>query len=292
MIRGLSFTVSVDRYARKGRKRTVNLCTARFDSTELFFRKQQPSGKEPISGRPLVLLHPTYLHSEIFTPQLDQLSKFLEVIAVDLRGYGRSSVPAEGERYSHAEDLRKFLDEGGHPVVHILGVEMGAAVALDFAECFPARVDSMILVNPSAFLYAFPATSFFNVTEALEAGGVTEARSRWLARSDYDFTRTLKPVFWFVEQVMAEYQGYHFLCDDYMTWKGNGLDAYGAIETRTLILNGEFCGEDYRRISSYLSTMMTNLTLHEIKTSGMLPNLENIKEFNDIVLSFVSGRES
>mmetsp|Transcript_42783 Transcript_42783/g.167183 ORF Transcript_42783/g.167183 Transcript_42783/m.167183 type:complete len:127 (-) Transcript_42783:2574-2954(-) len=123
MIRGLSFAVSVDRYARKDRKRTVNLCTARFDSTELFFRRQHPNGKEPISGPPLVLLHPNYLHSEIFTPQLDQLSKFLEVIAVDLRGYGRSSVPAEGERYSHAEDLRKFLDQGDHSVVHMLGNE-------------------------------------------------------------------------------------------------------------------------------------------------------------------------
>lgn len=165
---------------------------------------------------------------------------------------------------------------------------MGGAVALDFADTYPDRVNSLILANPSAFLHAFPASSFFNVTQAMSRGGTEECKSQWLRRPDFNFTRMNKPVFWFIEQLIAEYDGWHFEKNDKMQVKGGGIDHYYSIEKRTLIMTGEHCGQDFRQIASLLNKRLKNATdVVELIDTGMLPNLERVNAFNDVVLDFL-----
>lgn len=88
------------------------------------------------------------------------------VIAVDLRGHGRSPVrsrdPADYTFAALACDLAAALDASGvgGPVV-AMGGSLGAAAALAFARRFPARCAALVLLQP-AFLYG-PRTELADI---------------------------------------------------------------------------------------------------------------------------------
>mmetsp|Transcript_11700 Transcript_11700/g.35655 ORF Transcript_11700/g.35655 Transcript_11700/m.35655 type:complete len:304 (+) Transcript_11700:339-1250(+) len=265
-------------------------CSVSTRSGTWFYRKEEPSAaaEKRTSSTALLLLHPNYLHSEIFAPQLSAFRKAgIRTFAPDLRGHGRSSPPHEGEKYTHTEQLAEFLDAMSVETVDVLGVEMGGAVALDFAECFSGRVRKLILVNTSAFLHRFPSHSYFNISRAMEKGGLNEARRQWLCRDDYRFTRQNEPVFWFVQQLISEYGGWHFLKDDRMTWMGKGIEGSASITAQTLIILGEHCESNFTSIAKTLKQKISGAQLTSIGECGMLPNLEAPKVFNRVVLEFL-----
>jgi pimeloyl-ACP methyl ester carboxylesterase len=67
----------------------------------------------------------------------------------DLRGHGRSEVPASGYRVSdHVNDLARLLHAWDiHEPVHVVGNSFGGVVALTFADRYPQRVASLILLD-------------------------------------------------------------------------------------------------------------------------------------------------
>jgi pimeloyl-ACP methyl ester carboxylesterase len=67
----------------------------------------------------------------------------------DLRGHGRSEMPASGYAIGdHVDDLRALLDtwEIDEPV-HLVSNSFGGVVALAFARRFPERVASLVLIE-------------------------------------------------------------------------------------------------------------------------------------------------
>ncbi|MBL8260540.1 MAG: alpha/beta hydrolase [Candidatus Competibacteraceae bacterium] len=76
------------------------------------------------------------------------LSQLCRLTAYDLRGHGRSDIPAAG--YSPqvlVHDLVRLLDYLQLERVHVLAHSYGGAVALLFAALFPERVISLILAD-------------------------------------------------------------------------------------------------------------------------------------------------
>ncbi|MCU0839637.1 MAG: alpha/beta hydrolase [Rhodospirillales bacterium] len=70
------------------------------------------------------------------------------VIAYDLRGHGRSSMPAAGYTLdAMCSDLLALLDHLGIAHAHIVGHSYGARVALCFAGRFPTRCTSLTVVD-------------------------------------------------------------------------------------------------------------------------------------------------
>ena len=64
------------------------------------------------SGEPLVLVHGIGAGSDLWLLQVENLSKYFHVIAVDLRGFGRSDRPRGDHNYSlpiMAEDIRNVI---------------------------------------------------------------------------------------------------------------------------------------------------------------------------------------
>ena len=67
------------------------------------------------------------------------------VIAPDSRGHGASDDgPLHGAE-TWAEDLRAVLADDGVDAVHVVGVSMGCAQALELALAYPERVQSLVL---------------------------------------------------------------------------------------------------------------------------------------------------
>jgi pimeloyl-ACP methyl ester carboxylesterase len=73
----------------------------------------------------------------------------IDVIAYDLRGHGRSSLPLRGYRVADfVNDLAGLLDE--IPVstpVHLVGNSFGGTIAFSFAAAFPERVASIVSIE-------------------------------------------------------------------------------------------------------------------------------------------------
>jgi pimeloyl-ACP methyl ester carboxylesterase len=76
------------------------------------------------------------------------LTRLHRVLMVDLRGHGRSSMPAGGyTARGIANDLRLQLDLLSIPKIHLLAHSFGGRVAMHLASSFPERVSSVILAD-------------------------------------------------------------------------------------------------------------------------------------------------
>ncbi len=81
----------------------------------------------------------------------------LTVLAVDLRGRGRSSsLAGAAGMVQHAEDLRAVLDHLGLERAGVTGHSMGGFVATAFAELYPQRTAGVLLVDGGLPLPAPP----------------------------------------------------------------------------------------------------------------------------------------
>ncbi|HEX7295194.1 MAG TPA: alpha/beta hydrolase, partial [Pyrinomonadaceae bacterium] len=78
--------------------------------------------------------------------QFDLFSKHHRVIRYDVRGIGKSARPEAP--FSHNQDLFELLTFLKVKRAHVVGLSVGAAIALDFAIEHPEVVDRLILASP------------------------------------------------------------------------------------------------------------------------------------------------
>ncbi|CAN5768670.1 alpha/beta fold hydrolase [soil metagenome] len=107
-------------------------------------------------GRPLVLCHGYTGSAHDFALNIDVLSARRPVLALDLRGHGRSHHAADESRYSLeqlADDLVAFLEANGGGAVDLLGHSMGGWVSLAATIERPDLVRSLILMDTSAWQF-------------------------------------------------------------------------------------------------------------------------------------------
>jgi 3-oxoadipate enol-lactonase len=99
------------------------------------------------AGHPLVLIHAGVADSRMWDEHFEQLATRYRVIRYDIRGFGRSAVPA-GEFASY-EDVASLLRLLGIDKAHIIGISYGGKIALDFALAYPERVTALVLGAPA-----------------------------------------------------------------------------------------------------------------------------------------------
>jgi pimeloyl-ACP methyl ester carboxylesterase len=108
---------------------------------------------DPASRLACLWLHATGFNSMTYQSILAPLGLRTKVQAVDLRGHGRTTLPAEpGKMKSwkkHRDDVIAFLDgEAPTKPVVLGGHSMGGAVALMVAGARPEKVAGLVLVDP------------------------------------------------------------------------------------------------------------------------------------------------
>jgi pimeloyl-ACP methyl ester carboxylesterase len=102
-------------------------------------------------GAPVVLLHGYAQTSHMWLPLMAKLAKTHTVIAPDLRGFGRSSVPADGyTKAVMAQDVHALVASLGYQRIAIVGHDIGLMVAYAYAAQYPGTVDRIALMD--AFL--------------------------------------------------------------------------------------------------------------------------------------------
>jgi proline iminopeptidase len=130
-------------------------CTAP-DGTELAYRTLGELGE------PVICLPGGPMHDSDYLGDLGGLAQDVALVLLDLRGTGRSAVPADAASYRcdrQTEDVTALADHLGLKSVRLLGHSAGANIAVHFAAAHPERVDRLALITPSTRAAGIAATS-------------------------------------------------------------------------------------------------------------------------------------
>lgn len=102
------------------------------------------------NGEPLLLLHGTGSHLQVWYPVMEPLANVYDVIAVDLPGHGKSplldtALPPTPSGF--ADVLANFLDHLGIATAHVAGNSVGGWTAFELAK--RGHVRSVIAFSPA-----------------------------------------------------------------------------------------------------------------------------------------------
>ncbi|MFN7998476.1 MAG: alpha/beta fold hydrolase [Bryobacteraceae bacterium] len=100
-------------------------------------------------GEPVVLIHGAMSRLEDLGPLLKALSTDYQVIALDLRGHGKSDKPHDSNQYGAemSADVVRLLDHLKIKKAHVGGSSLGAAVTAKVLETWPDRVLTATLIG-------------------------------------------------------------------------------------------------------------------------------------------------
>lgn len=99
-------------------------------------------------GEPVVLLHgfPEFWYSWRY--QIPFLANYFRVIVPDLRGYNDSEKPLTGyDLATVTDDIRCLIENLGYRCAHVVGHDMGGAIAWNLAQQFPQSIDRLGILN-------------------------------------------------------------------------------------------------------------------------------------------------
>jgi len=104
--------------------------------------------------KPAVLaVHGLTANCRCWDTMAQELGGQRELLAMDLRGRGRSDKPATGYSLeNHCADIDAVLDHLGHERAALMGHSLGAYISLAYAATRPQRVERLILVDGGAVL--------------------------------------------------------------------------------------------------------------------------------------------
>jgi pimeloyl-ACP methyl ester carboxylesterase len=111
------------------------------------------------SGRPLLLIHGITLQAGIWAPQLHDLADRYRVLAMDVRGHGKSTAGSDGfGRKIAARDVATVIDHLDLRDAVIVGHSMGGMIlmefAADFASVLEESVAGLVFMDTAAYQVA------------------------------------------------------------------------------------------------------------------------------------------
>jgi len=122
---------------------SVVMATKMVNGTELSYEE---TGK----GMPVVLLHGFPLDLRVWEAQVAALADRWRVIAVDMRGFGKSRSDAPFTIESLGDDVHALLGEIKALPCVLGGLSMGGYVALGYAKKYPADLKGLMLIDTRA----------------------------------------------------------------------------------------------------------------------------------------------
>src|SRR5690606_14621509 len=130
---------------------------------------------------PVLLVHALCgtLHS--WYGVMENLSLHHHVIALDLRGHGRSG-PAGGKLSiaTFAEDVAALIAALELPAVTLVGHSMGTLIAQHLAATQPELVDNLVLIGGISWFEPPLRKAYEQRAEAVEADGLDAVVDEWL----------------------------------------------------------------------------------------------------------------
>src|SRR5262245_52378225 len=132
------------------------------------------------TGNVVVLLHGGQMDRRMWDGQFDLFARRHRVIRYDIRGFGQSETPTAP--YSDAADLGALLKHLEVRHATLVGLSLGAAVAVDFTLTHSNVSDALVLVCPGlgGFHFTDKANDLRAVVEAAQEENPDKVADLWL----------------------------------------------------------------------------------------------------------------
>lgn len=252
-------------------------------------------------GEPVVLIHGFGAGIWVWEKQMDPLSQFYRVYALDLLGHGYSDRPNIKYRpQTYIFFFRKFMDEIGLDRATLIGNSMGGGIAWATALFFPEKVKRLILIDavPPDVLDQVKNDSFKTLAAVrnipllpylLIAGRTRNSIRQVLRECILDPTLLTPEVVdrqWEITRIKGTTRVLYSTlrhAEEAKPMKGS----LSLIKHPTLLIWGEKDQIFPPSVGEQLSRSIPNSTLKIIRESGHLPMWEKPEEVNLILLQFL-----
>jgi 3-oxoadipate enol-lactonase len=247
------------------------------------------------AGYPVVFLHAGVADSRMWEPQAAGLGDHFDVIAPDMRGYGKSDLPATS--WSPVADVLALMGALRiRETPHVVGCSIGGGVAIDFALQHPDRVSKLVLVGAgvSGQPYDDKYDDLFKEVNAAEE------------TKDLDVLNEAEMKLWLVGPGRTTSQVDRRLRDLFLDMNGIGLKSdfnsaptqkldppafrrLEEIKAPTLVIVGDEDLSEIRDTADLLVSRIPGARKAVIHDAAHLPNLEHPEKFNRLLLDFLNG---
>jgi 3-oxoadipate enol-lactonase len=240
------------------------------------------------SGPAVVLVHAGICDGRMWEPQWRSLAGAHRLVRLDLRGFGRSPLPAGP--FAHAGDVLAVMDAAGIERAALVGASLGGRVVLEAALAAPERVSALVLSCPG-----LPGHEW-----AADVVAYWEAEDEAFARGDLRRAADLNVDFWVGpaeadvrEQVRAmQLRAFELQAgvaeDPEEALVPDMADRLGEIEQPALVVAGELDRPDILAIAGRLERELANATAVRVPGAAHLPSLERPDAFDAAVAPFLA----
>jgi 3-oxoadipate enol-lactonase len=254
---------------------------AEVNGTKLYYEQM---GK----GRTIVLVHGGLVDSRLWDDQFKEFAKRYRVIRYDLRGFGKSAATLGS--FSPIEDLHALLAFLKVEHATVVGVSLGGMIATDFALEYPETVEALVLVGSGLRGDKRPQDKqMAAIYQTAGRDGAETYVEKMMATPLLAGVRNNLSVRSRMKQMML---------DNYKALRSLGpnitkfpelptIDRLESVRARTLVIVGSEDHPDLRAIADILQSKIPGAQKVVIKGASHHPNIEQPKEFNRIVLSFL-----
>lgn len=252
------------------------------------------------TGYPLVLLHAGITNLRMWDEQIQEFSKHYLVICYDARTFGKST--SEAVKFSNRQDLLELLNHLKIDKAHVLGISRGGIIAMDFTLEFPNKVSSLIMVasRPSGFEHEDTETEkpYFARDEELSEAKNAEAIAdldveMWVdgpgqkpGRADKNVRQKVR------EMTLGNYQYYFAAFPDQepssVPLKPLAVERLASMSVPTLVITGSLDFSYTHAAAKLMNRAIANTKHVVISDVAHMVNMEKPKEFNNVVLEFLS----
>lgn len=239
------------------------------------------------AGQPVVLIHGFSLDTRMWDDQYEELAKKYQVIRYDLRGFGKSAMPVEGELYAHEEDLKALLTYLHIEKPILVGLSLGGRIAINYTITYQ-NVKALVLADAVLDGHKWKDYSMTAVYEAAKTEGVKAGIEKWLDHPTFAQTQQNSQAFRRVSAIVSGYSGWHFLHKNPIKpVQAPAIEHLGEIKIPTLVLVGEKELADFLEISETLYRSIAGAKKEVILNVGHMSNMEDASAFNYLLFSFL-----
>lgn len=132
-------------------------------------------------GPPVVLVHGLGGTSHVWHGVMQALKQHHHVIAMDLRGHGRSGGKGKFTIEGWSKDVHKLIRHLELPSVTLVGHSLGTLVAQHLAQSEPESVDNLVLVGGISYFTPETSDRYRARAEQVEKDGLDPIVDEWLA---------------------------------------------------------------------------------------------------------------
>lgn len=240
------------------------------------------------SGSAILLLHGWTLDRRMWQPQAAGLSGKFRLIAIDRRGFGRSTSPPDLHR--ETEDILAVADAFGIDKFALVGMSQAGRVALRFALLHPERLTALVLQGTPLSGVApdtgeDEAIPLQRYIEMVGAGALDDMKALWrdhaLMRTSDASAATL------LHAILQDYEAQD------LTRPGPALDVglsdLAPLRTPALIITGEHDSPWRRKVADLLAQHLPNAERACVAGAGHLCNLCKPAVFNQLLSGFLQS---